>query len=253
MNSHGLTMENLLKTFPVALRADKSVVALADAIAQVLAQRPAEIDWLRIYPDISRLDGSILDILAYDFKVDWWDAEYSLEEKRRTLRDNWNVHRTLGTKYAVETALGNIFPGAKTEEWFEYGGTPCCFRMAMPIPDEGVTAEKQRRVLSRVWYYKNLRSHLEGYQLNWESTGHMRMGAYTAASHTIEIWPELVARLEIAGQAGLVSVAAAHQMMDVYPELPVRVETTGKIVTDGITAAMQVVEIYPETERVGEL
>ncbi|NCE66053.1 phage tail protein I, partial [Pseudoflavonifractor sp. 524-17] len=62
-------------------------MALAQAIAELLARRKEEIDRLLIYPAIDRLDEPLLDILARDFKVDWWDADYSVEEKRRTLKD----------------------------------------------------------------------------------------------------------------------------------------------------------------------
>ena len=68
MNSHGLTRENLVATLPPALQKDPSAVALAEAMADLLAQRPEEIEQLRIYPVIDRLDERLLDILAYDFK-----------------------------------------------------------------------------------------------------------------------------------------------------------------------------------------
>ncbi len=127
MNSHGLTRENLVATLPPALQKDPSAVALAEAMADLLARRPEEIEQLRIYPVIDRLDERLLDILAYDFKVDWWDADYSLEEKRRTFKDSWRVHKTLGTKAAVEIS----------------------------------GAARPYRVLERVNFYKSLRSHVD--------------------------------------------------------------------------------------------
>lgn len=217
MNNYGLTRENLLSTLPVALRMDESAVALADAIAGALALRPEEIDRLRIYPDIGRLDETMLDILAYDFKVDWWDGDYELEAKRRTLRDSWNVHRTLGTRYAVETALNDVYPGASISEWFEYGGTPYCFRISLPISGE-VTLERQRRILSKVWYYKNLRSHLEAFQMELETSGNVRIGAYTMASETVEIWPGPVTGIEIGGAAHTAAYAQQVQTVEIYPD-----------------------------------
>lgn len=162
MNSHGLTKENLLAAFPQVLRTDRSVLALAEALAEVLAARREEIDRLRIYPAIDRLDEQLLDILAHDFKVDWWDADYSLEEKRRTLKDSWRVHRLLGTKAAVETAIRAIYPGATVVEWWEYGGEPYCFRLCIPVIGGADDQAKQQRVLARLNTYKNLRSHLDG-------------------------------------------------------------------------------------------
>ena len=131
MNSaHALTAENLLRALPEVLRNDESMAALAASVAQVLAQRPEEIQRLAIYPRIDELPEELLDILAYDFKVDWWDADYTLEEKRRTLKDSWRVHRMLGTKAAVELAISAIFPEVRVSEWFEYGGRPHHFRVA---------------------------------------------------------------------------------------------------------------------------
>ena len=162
MNKHGLTKENLVATLPPALRTDPSVVALAEALGEVLAVRPAEIERLRIYPAIDTLDEPLLDILAHDFKVDWWDPEYSLEEKRRTLKDSWRVHRLLGTRAAVEMAISAIYPHTQVLEWFEYGGEPYHFRLDINITNDHIDSDKQRRVLERLNFYKSLRSHNDG-------------------------------------------------------------------------------------------
>ena len=162
MNSaHGLTAENLLRALPEALQNDESMAALAASVAGVLSARPEEIRRLSIYPRIGELPEELLDILAYDFKVDWWDADYTLEEKRRTLKDSWRVHRMLGTKAAVELAISAIFPEVRVSEWFEYGGKPYHFRLSIDVSEEDTSSERYRRVLERVNWYKNLRSHLD--------------------------------------------------------------------------------------------
>jgi len=162
MNNHGLIRENLVATLPAALQKDPSAVALAEAMADLLARRPDEIEQLRIYPVIDRLDARLLDILAYDFKVDWWDADYSLEEKRRTLKNSWRVHKLLGTKAAVEMAISAIYPRTTVLEWWEYGGEPYHFRLDINITNDSIDSVKQRRVLERLEYYKSLRSHNDG-------------------------------------------------------------------------------------------
>ena len=158
---HGLTPENLLRTLPEALQNDESMAALAQSIASVLSARPCEIQNLLIYSRIDQLPEALLDILAHDFKVDWWDVDYSLEEKRRTLKDSWRVHRMLGTKAAVETASSAIYPETKVIEWFEYDGEPYHFRLLIDSTYEKVDPLKHQRVLERVAYYKNLRSALD--------------------------------------------------------------------------------------------
>ena len=71
----------------------------------------------------------MLDILAKDFKVDWWRADTSIEEKRYTLKTSWYVHRHLGTPAAVRTAIADFIGAGRLEEWFEYGGKPHHFRI----------------------------------------------------------------------------------------------------------------------------
>ena len=161
-NVHGLTKENLLFTFPASLRENPSIAALGDVTMEALAKRPAEIALLSLYPRIDELPEALLDILAYDFKVDWWDADYSLEEKRRTFKDSWRVHKTLGTKAAVETAIRAIYPKARVQEWFEYeGGKPYHFKLDIDLTNEISDAARPYRVLERVNFYKSLRSHVD--------------------------------------------------------------------------------------------
>lgn len=158
---HSLTEENLLRQFPIALQRDGAASALAKVTARLLARRPEEIDRLCIYPAIGQLDEKLLDILAYDFKVDWWDPDYSLEEKRRIFKASWYVHKHLGTRAAVETAIRAIYPHAGVREWFQYGGKPYHFKLDIDLTNEISDAARPWRVLERVNFYKSLRSHVE--------------------------------------------------------------------------------------------
>jgi len=158
---HGLTAANMLRALPDVLQQDPGWMALASAVATILEQRHEEIERLQIYSRIDYLPDDLLDILAFDFKVDWWDYNYTLEEKRQTLKDSWMVHRRLGTKYAVETAISAIYPHTKALEWFEYGGRPYHFQLQINITNDTVDSDRHRRVLERVAEYKNLRSRLD--------------------------------------------------------------------------------------------
>lgn len=160
-NPHGLTAENLLRALPDVLRNDNGMNALAEAIAGTLSRRPKEIEALMIYARIDALPDALLNLLAFDFKIDWWDAEYTPEEKRKTLKDSWHVHRTLGTKYAVETAISAIYRDTVVQEWFEYGGEPYHFKLLIDATYDPVDPKRHRQVIDRVAYYKNLRSVLD--------------------------------------------------------------------------------------------
>ena len=157
----GLTAENMLHALPDVLINDSGTAALASCTAAALAERKAEIDSLILYARMDELPEPLLDLLAQDFKVDWWDGDYSLEEKRQTLRDSWHVHRTLGTKAAVETALSAIYPNTKVIEWWEYDGLPYHFRLSINVSSDETSSLKHQRVMARLELYKNLRSQLD--------------------------------------------------------------------------------------------
>lgn len=160
-NAHGFTVENILASFPPALDQDRKMHALAETICRELVEERGLADEARIYANIDELPEELLDILARDFKVDWWDANYTLEEKRATLKDSWRVHRILGTPAAVLTAISDIYPDTQLFEWWTYGGQPYHFKLVIDATFQKVDPEKHARVLERVNYYKNLRSILD--------------------------------------------------------------------------------------------
>lgn len=128
-NNHALTATNLLASLPQVLRDDESMTALANSVAAVLEKRKDEIRTIAIYTRIDELPEDLMDILAKDFKVDWWDKDYSLETKREILKTSWHTHRILGTKAAVTTALRALYDQFEMKEWWEYGGEPGYFKV----------------------------------------------------------------------------------------------------------------------------
>lgn len=154
---HKITASNLVGTLPSVLAGDTSTSALGEAAARLLADRPAEISQLLIYARIDELPEKLLDILAYDFHIDWWDADAPLEAKRRTLRDSWKIHRMLGTNAAITWALQANYPDTVVTEWFDYDGEPFHFRVQIVDP-ENYTFRAALRVINWV---KRLSAHLD--------------------------------------------------------------------------------------------
>ena len=127
--NHGLTAANFIRTLPDVLRNDESMLALASGLADVLAQRPAEIASIKIYQNIDALPESLLDQMAHDFNVAWWNYDWTIEQKRDMFRESWHIRKRLGTKYAGELSRQSSFGSGRVTEWFEYGGEPYHFRI----------------------------------------------------------------------------------------------------------------------------
>lgn len=119
---HAITAESLLRALPDVLREDAVTLGLATAIAAELEDAVSKVSLVNIYANIDTMDEPMLDILAKDFKVDWWRPNAPIEEKRNTLKTSWYVHRHLGTPAAVKTAIADFIGAGRLEEWYEYGG-----------------------------------------------------------------------------------------------------------------------------------
>lgn len=185
MDDNTLTTMDLTELLPPALKNDPACFTLARVIAEQRGKTAERLGEAVIYARIDELPEGVLDILAYDLKVDWYDFDYPLDVKRATIKNAMQVHRRKGTKFAVETAISEIYPGTRVAEWFEYGGEPYYFKLLLDVTYESVDPAKHRKVLELMNYYKNLRSVLEQveYVARPDGRATARVGTAAGSAH----------------------------------------------------------------------
>jgi len=149
------------RALPAPLRNDENMLALGRVIAGELQENIKLARLAVIYPRIDELDEDVLDVLARDLHVDWYEDSYPIETKRAVIKSSVRVHKRLATKYAVVTALDSVFPNSTVQEWFEYGGNPFCFRIVLDITKEKATPDP-KQILQATNLYKRLTAHLDG-------------------------------------------------------------------------------------------
>lgn len=160
-NKYGITKSNLLKTAPKALSENESIGLLLPGTAGLLEQRAKEIPIVQLYMRIDKLPEKVLDMIAYDFKIDWYNNDFDIETKRKLIKGNFAVHRTMGTVGAVKNALHSVYEDSTVEEWFDYGGEPYHFRILVDASKTAPNPKLIDELLAQVNYYKNLRSCLD--------------------------------------------------------------------------------------------
>lgn len=109
------------------------VKALSMAMLELHQKTMGYIAGSQIYTAIDTVAEEVLDALAVNWKIDWYDTGYDIEQKRRIVKTALNIRRTMGTAGAARTQADAIYPGTKLEEWFEYGGTHGKFRLRVNI------------------------------------------------------------------------------------------------------------------------
>ena len=175
-----MNADNFMLSLPAVLAEDENLNALARSISLTLESRIREIERINIYARIDELPEDLLDILAYDFKVDWWDYSLTLREKRETLKQSWYVHRHMATPSAVTAALSAIYSETECTEWFEYGGEPGHFRVASPNPT--INNERLNEFLNLLNKVKRASAKLDGIVITL--TGQMSTYAGVALHET---------------------------------------------------------------------
>ena len=150
---------------PRVLQKQPWVEALSRAVLDLHRQTMGFIDGSQIYTAIDTVSEAVLDALAVSWKIDWYDPEYDLEQKRRIVQTALTIRRTMGTAAAVKAQADAIYPGSTVEEWYEYGGKPGYFRLRVNImtveEQEKFAAMSMAEVERRLAAGKRFSSHLE--------------------------------------------------------------------------------------------
>lgn len=166
------------------LARDDGLKAVADSLDKILAPAVPGISSLLIYARLAKakpeellpplmrlanlggglapLSEPLLDMLAWQFHVDGYEAAYDLEAKERMLLQSLMLHRRKGTPWAVRNALMAAFGmDAGISEWFKYGGKPYFFRAWLDVSGLFWDQEATPKALRLIHEYKNVRSWLE--------------------------------------------------------------------------------------------
>jgi phage tail P2-like protein len=148
------------RMLPPPLKTDEAMLTLAKTIAAEL-QNTAHLSRRNIiYANFDELPESLVDILAYDFHVDWYEYDYPLDAKRQLVKDSVRAHKRLGTVYAIKTAIGSVYPNTEIEEWFQYDGEPFHFRIILDVTHSKATAQYSQ-IIRTLQHYKRLSAHLD--------------------------------------------------------------------------------------------
>ncbi|QGQ97050.1 phage tail protein I [Paenibacillus psychroresistens] len=138
---------------------DIGVRGMTAALTPQFMQLAEQIINELIYTRIDDLPESALDILAWQFNVDWYVPDSDLTTKRQAINGALLVKKIQGTPAAVQRVVEIYFGDGEVEEWFDYGGSPFYFRVVTNNPR--ATGDQAALLIKAVNSVKNLRSRLE--------------------------------------------------------------------------------------------
>lgn len=187
---------------------------LATVIDKHLTEVNQQSEVVLLYPRINNLSENLIDELAVQFHVDFYDGTMSLDKKRAVVKNSIKWHMKKGTPYAVEELIQTIFQSAKVVEWFDYGAAPYHFKVIFikePLTDPAQIDILQKAINS----VKNTRSWCDELNFLSEQSGTTYVGGYTSIYDVIEINPVEYTPKNVVGQASFGGYTAIFEIVKI--------------------------------------
>ncbi|MCL6479553.1 MAG: phage tail protein I [Peptococcaceae bacterium] len=153
----------LVDLLPPNLIQDPTVKSAAEALDNELRAVAEAIQECVILAGIDDLSEEVLDILAWQLHVDFYEPDLPVETKRELVRNSIPWHRRKGTPAAVEELVVAVFGDGEVQEWFEYNGQPYHFKVL--TTNTSATTTDVQRFTKTVESVKNARSVLEAVEI----------------------------------------------------------------------------------------
>jgi len=155
---------SILNLMPPNLASDPKIKMAAEAFDEVLRGIIEKIPNVAVIPNLvlnKTVDSVLVDLLAWQFHVDFYDPKMPLEVKRDLVLKSLDWHFRKGTPSVVEDIVSTVFSKAIVQEWFEYGGLPYRFNVATEesMPDN----ETRSNLIRAINSVKNTRSFFEAF------------------------------------------------------------------------------------------
>ena len=149
----------ILDLIPPNLKQDPTIQAAAKAIDGELTAVTESIRECFFYARIDELPEQIVDELAWQLHVDFYEPDLPIDTKRLLVKNSLPWHMRKGTPAAVEELITALFDDGQVVEWFDYGGKPYFFKVV--TFNQSVTQERAEAFIRAVNTAKNKRSRLE--------------------------------------------------------------------------------------------
>jgi phage tail P2-like protein len=160
-----LSTVSLAEILPSNLLADPFVAAMIEVFDEEFHLLVADTAKILIFAGLANQPDAVLDELAWQFSVDFYDQSMTLAEKRALISGAIYQHTIKGTPYAIERVIAVAFGEGTVEEWFSYGGNPFHFRV-LSTGGKFPTAERMEIFTRMIRVVKRASAILEKIQIS---------------------------------------------------------------------------------------
>jgi phage tail P2-like protein len=150
----------LATTAPDWMVTDANAGPAFSAIDGELNDFANDLQEIIIYGNLTGQPESILDYLAAQFNVPFYNQSFTASQKLSLIQNNFYFQSQLGTPAILQNLITTIFANAQVQEWWQYNGKPYHFKIAC----NGLSNNTQlAQATAIVQLCKNARSWFDGF------------------------------------------------------------------------------------------
>lgn len=180
---------SLLDILPPSLRNDPGIKSIAAAFDPEYRDISASMDQLLFYANLENLPEALVDLLAFQKHVDFYDPTLPLYKKVELVKYADATHRRKGTPWAVDQVASAAFDDSVVSEWFEYGGLP--YRFKVTTTDRMTDPERYDGIIRAINSVKNKRSRLETITIRRDNIANHYIGGVVSTLRIRTIKPAI--------------------------------------------------------------
>lgn len=150
----------IIDLLPEPFKSDPDVIAISYAIKRAVGVMLENAKKLPLYSDIDHMPEYILDYMAVETNLAYYDESFDIATKRKLVKDAYISRMTAGTRAATEDIIKTIFGGGEIVEWYEEQenpGEPGTFDVKTEARMTDKLYEQLTQAISRT---KNCSSHM---------------------------------------------------------------------------------------------
>lgn len=135
---------------PPNIDSDNNLHAIIDSIDPQLQQVSHSLLETLLFARIDELPDELLDLLAWQLHVDFYDLAGTRDMKLATVKGSlmWHMHK--GTQWAIHEALRMIDIRAEFVPWWEDGSTPYTFKLRAIISGDYYREQGRDKLISSI-------------------------------------------------------------------------------------------------------
>ncbi|MDE7339743.1 MAG: phage tail protein [Lachnospiraceae bacterium] len=170
-----------LDILPDVLRKDTKVIAASYAMNHTAKMILSMIEKTSVYALVDVLPEKLVDLLALEFRAQYYIMDAALEEKREAVKKALLWYKKAGTASVVMELCEFLYGKSIVWEWFDYNGRPYTFKLEMLEESRLIDTAGINNFILAVKKVKNTRSLLEALIFHRKATVLAHSGAATTS------------------------------------------------------------------------